>query len=116
MWRTRAVVTMLIDDIAKLDLRSVEEGDSPSEPETELLAGAIRRARLVVAVDCLAILVLFVFRDSTRPFLPINQTIETVFTAGVLAVAVHAGFRWAQLEGLRSVRRLCAELREREES
>ena len=107
---------MLIEDIAGLD-RPPSEGEDPATaPEEEILDRAMRRARLVVVVDCLAILVLFFFRDSTRPFLPVNQTIDIVFTAGILAVAAHAGFRWAQLEALRSVRRLCAELRERQEN
>ena len=111
MWRSRAVIAMLVDDIAGL---------GPIGPETEeidgLLASAVRRAKLVVAVDCLDILILFLFREQTRPFLPVNQTIETVFTLGVLAVAAHAGFRWAQVERLRAVKRLCAELLERAES
>ena len=108
MWRTRAVVAMLVEDIAGLKVLTPEEG------ETEALGKARRRARLVVAVDWLAILILFLFRDQTRPFLPANQTIETVFTLGVLAVAAHAGYRWAQLERYRLVQRLCDELRERQ--
>ena len=115
MWRTRAVVTMLVEDVARLDLPRTEESESPEAPETEVLDKAIRRSRLVVVVDCLALLILFLFRDPARSFLPVNQTVETVFTFGVLAVAVHAGFRWAQLDGLRSVRHLCAELRQRGE-
>lgn len=112
MWRTRAVIALLIEDVAGLSLHT--PGDTEDE-ETEAFAGAIRRARLVVAVDCLAILILFLFRDSSQPFLPFNQTIETVFTFGVLAVAAHAGFRWAQLERLRTVQRLCHDLRQRQE-
>lgn len=107
MWRTRAVVSMLVEDIAGLSLLTPEDG------EHEVLSKAMRRATLVVAVDCLAILILFLFRDNTRPFLPADQAIETVFTLGVLAVAAHAGFRWAQLERLRTVRRLCDDLRKR---
>jgi len=110
MWRTRAVISMLVEDIAGLSLLTPEDGES------EVLSKAMRRATLVVAVDCLAILILFLFRDNARPFLPADQTIETVFTLGVLAVAAHAGFRWAQLERLRTVRRLCEDLRQRQES
>ena len=113
MWRTRAVIALLVEDVAGLSL--LTRGDTKDE-ETEVLAGAMRRARLVVAVDCLAILILFLFRDSSQSFLPFNQTIETVFTFGVLAVAAHAGFRWAQLERLRTVQRLCHDLRQRQES
>ena len=118
MWRTRAVVSMLVEDIAGLGPLGPEdrEGeDSPAHPESEALSRAMRRATLVVAVDCLAILILFLFRDQTRPFLAANQTVETVFTFGVLAVAAHAGFRWAQLERFRTVQRLCDDLRERQE-
>lgn len=119
MWRTRAVIAMLVEDVAGLPrLPSAAEVDAESEvpPEIEPLERAMRRARLVVVVDCLALLVLFVFRDPSRPFLPFEPTIETVFTLGVLAVAAHAGFRLAQLQQLRSVQRLCTELRERQET
>lgn len=117
MWRTRAVVSMLVEDIAGLQIPANDpaEGSLPVEPsEREALDKAKKRARLVVAVDCLALLVLFVFRDSTRPFLPAGRSIETVFTLGVLAVAAHVGFRSAQLQSLRAVERLCRELRERQ--
>ena len=113
MWRTRAVIALLVEDVAGLSLPT--PGDTEDE-ETEVLAGAMRRARLVVAVDCLAILILFLFRDSARPFLPANQTMETVFTFGVLAVAAHAGFRAAQLGRLQAVQRLCDDLRDRQDS
>lgn len=118
MWRTRAVVSMLIEDVAGLSLPTPESGEEDEfseHPESETLSRAMRRATLVVAVDCLAILILFLFRDQTRPFLSANQTVETVFTFGVLAVAAHAGFRWAQLERFRTVQRLCDDLRERQE-
>jgi hypothetical protein len=119
MWRTRAVVSMLVEDVAGLGPLSPEDresADSPAHPESEALTKAIRRATLVVAVDCLAILILFLFRDHAQPFLPAEPTVETVFTFGVLAVAAHAGFRWAQLERLRSVQRLCDDLRQRQDA
>ena len=118
MWRTRAVISMLIEDIAGLTLPADRESDADEgagRPELEPLAKAIRRARLVIAVDSIAILTLFLFRDPSKPFLPGHQTIETVFTLGVLAVAAHAGFRWGQLDCYRSVQRLCDELLDREE-
>ena len=110
---------MLLEDVAGLVVPTHDPADPedlPERPETELLEKARRRSRLVVAVDCLAILILFLFRDPARPFLPVNQTVETVFTFGVLAVAAHAGFRWAQLERLRAVQRLCDDLRDRQDS
>lgn len=118
MWRTRAVVSMLVEDIAGLSLPTDRESDldeSEGRPELEPLAKSIRRARLVIAVDWIAILILFLFRDPAQPFLPGNQAVDTVFTLGVLAVAAHAGFRWGQLERYRSVQRLCDELLDREE-
>lgn len=117
MWRTRAVISMLMEDIAGLGRITVEDEDDHSEEavEEELLNRAIRRAGLVIVVDCLAILILFLFRDQAQPFLPLQQTTDTVFTVGVLAVAAHAGFRGAQLERLRAVRRVCLELRERQQ-
>lgn len=118
MWRTRAVISMLVEDIAGLSLPSDRDEESvPDEdrPELEPLAKAIRRARLVIALDWVAILVLFIFRDPTRPFLPGGQSIETVFTLGVLAVAAHSGYRWAQLHRFQAVQRLSSELRDRQE-
>lgn len=118
MWRTRAVVSMLVEDIAGLSLLTPEEREtdpSAESPEAEVLSKAMRRATLVVAVDCLALLILFLFRDTTRPFLPADRSVETLFTFGVLAVAAHAGFRWAHLERLRAIRRLCDDLRQRQD-
>lgn len=119
MWRTRAVVTMLIEDIAGLRPLSNTEADTPTDqaglPDLEPLTRGIRRARLVIAFDWIAILVLFLFRDPSAPFLPGDQTVDTVFTVGVLAIATHAGFRWAQLDRYRAVLRLCDDLLGREE-
>ena len=104
---------MLIEDVAGLTPPGQSSRDHQPESEPRVLQivdKAIRRARLVVVVDWLAILVLFVLRDSGRSFLTIDQTVETVFSLGVLAVATHAGFRWAQLHQYRSVRRVCEDL------
>lgn len=111
MWRTRAVVSLLVEDIAGLELSTGEV----DPPELAALDRAIRRARLVIGVDCLAVLILFLTRDPVRPFLPWEPAIGTIFTLGVLAVAVHAGFRWAQLDRYRAVKRVCEELRDRVE-
>jgi hypothetical protein len=116
MWRTRAIITLLVEDIAGLTMPRAALDDSKDisePPEIEPLKRAGRRSRLVVAVDGLALAVLFLLRDSSRPFLPWGPTVETVFTLGALAVAAHAGFRWAQLERYRAVFRACSELRER---
>lgn len=93
-------------DRLPLDLRDQEE----LAAQLEALQQAERRAKLVVALDWLALAVLFVFRDTAAPFLPFDGTIETVFTLGVLAVAVHSGFRLGQLEKYRAVLRVHEEI------
>lgn len=109
MWRTRAVISLLVEDIAGLEMPSADI----DRPESESLDRAIRRARLVIGLDSLALLVLFLTRDPIRPFLPWEPAVETIFTLAVLAVAVHAGFRWAQLERFRTMKRVCEDLRDR---
>lgn len=109
MWRTAAVISLLVEDIAGLEMSTAEA----DRPEVHPLARAIGRARLVIGIDCAALLILFLTRNPMRPFLPWEPAVETIFTLGVLAVAVHAGFRWAQLERYRSVQRACEDLRQR---
>lgn len=119
MWRTRAVVSLLVQDVAGLDVPEIDSDRGASaEPAAEIepLSRACRRASLVVALDWLALLVLFLLRDATRPFLPVGASVDTVFTLGALAVASHAGFRWAQLLKYRVIARSCAALRERDPS
>ncbi len=116
MWRTRAVISMLVEDVGGLQAPDVEAGETEDPAADEIVERGVRRAILVIVVDCLAILILFLLRDRSTPFLPLDQTVETVFTFGVLAVAFHAGFRWAQLEKLRTIRRLCDELQQRREA
>lgn len=79
------------------------EGEAAAQ--VEALARAERRALAVVVLDWAALAVLFLFRDTAETFLPFDGSIETVFTVGVLAVAVHSGFRLGQLEKYRAVRR-----------
>lgn len=106
MWRTRAVVDLLLEDVCGLP----QEADR--EPR-EILLLARRRARLVALLDFAALAVLFALRDRAETFLASEGT-EAVFTLGVLAVAVHAGFRLAQAASLGAVTRACAELEARE--
>lgn len=117
MWRTRAVVSMLVEDVAGLatpkSARDVSAGEIAAATEAAL-ARAQRRAKWAIVVDWIALLVLFILRDRAGPFLPWNATIDTVFTLGALAIGVHSGLRWGQLEKLRAVARLCQELRERD--
>lgn len=119
MWRTRAVVSMLVNEIAGVQEHPTTGDDSQSVFEASQAKGlerAQRRAKLMIVLDCLAIVVLFFLRGSTRDFLPFDQSVGTIFSVGVLAVAAHAGFRWAQLENLRTVERLCEDLSQREPS
>lgn len=121
MWRTRAIVSTLLEDVAALRISRTGARGEDSVPATEqvplgleLLEGARKRARLVVAFDWIALLLLFIFRDQGRAFLPTGPSVEELFTLGILAVAVHSGFRLGQLEKLGSVKRVCREILERD--
>lgn len=132
MLRKRAIRSLLVEEIAGLRLpRSDDDRDEapgeasetagdgraavardPSEAaaleaevQREALEKSERRALVAVGIDWLALVVLFLFRDPAAPFLPAGPTIETVFTLGVVAVAVHSGFRLGQLEKIRAARR-----------
>lgn len=120
MLRPRAIRSLLVEEVAALrvpgppaggDLEGVEERDRlRQEAEREALERAERRALLVVALDWVALLVLFLFRDPADIFLPMDTTVDTAFTLGVVAVAVHSGFRLAERSKLRAVRRAWEEL------
>jgi hypothetical protein len=120
MWRTRAVMTMLVEDVAALKTDESHppggngEADEPVEQRT--LRRARQRAHFVVALDWLAVTILFLLRDRASQFLTLGPSIETVFTLGILAVAVHSGFRLAQAQTFKSIGRVCDELRERRDS
>lgn len=132
MLRTRAIRSLLVEEIAGLRLPGSDDdrGEAPGETiettgdgretvardpseaaafeaelQREALEKAERRALVAVGVDWLALVVLFLFRDPAAPFLPVGPSIETVFTLGVIAVAVHSGFRLGQLEKIRAARR-----------
>jgi hypothetical protein len=77
------------------------------------LLKARRRALAVVMLDWAAILVLLLVRNWDRIFLVFGPSEEAVFTLGVLAVAVHSGFRLGQWEKYRRVTLLVEELAER---
>lgn len=106
MWRTRAVIDLMLEEVAGLPARS------EADPE-EVLRRARRRARFVALLDLVALATLFALRDRSGIFLA-GEGIETVFTLGALAVATHAGFRLAQASALTAVERLCADLRARD--
>lgn len=102
MWRTKAILDLLIGDLGGL-----REGNA------EDLARARRKATWVVAFDWLAILVLVGLHGRGESQLSLGATEQTLFTVGILAVAVHSGYRLAQVHKLRAIERLVAELEER---
>jgi hypothetical protein len=110
MWRKAAIRTMLIDDLCSLRPRG--EPSPPEEPhQPDLrLQKAQRKSALIVAVDWLALLILFALHSDPDPWLAFGPQVETVFTIGVLAVAVHSGFRLGQLEKLRATARVLDDL------
>jgi hypothetical protein len=81
--------------------------------EREALDRAHRRGVVVAALDAAAIVVLLLLRENDR-FLVLGRTEEAIFSLGVLVVAVHLGYRVAQVMTVGTVRRLHAELGERE--
>lgn len=110
MLRKRAVRSLLVEDVAGLRV-VLEETDDEGEPQpaativaAELdaqraaLQGAVRRGWRAVAFDWAAIAALLVFRDPALAHLPLDGTVETLFTVGILMVAVHSGFRLGQIE------------------
>lgn len=98
----------------------VEAGDAAQDAaeaarwrEREALDRAHRRGVVVAALDAAAIVVLLLLRENDR-FLVLGRTGEAIFSLGVLVVAVHFGYRLAQVMTIGTVRRLHAELTERE--
>lgn len=113
MLRPRAIRSLLLD-VAALRRPHAEsaEGVESLDDERAALRQAARRALLVVVVDALAIAILFAMRDRTRAFLVFDRSPETVFTLGVLLVAIHLGFRLAQYMQLQRVARALDDLPE----
>ena len=103
---------------AEEEAQGAEEVEAVAEAarvrEREALDGARRRALLVAVLDGLAIAALLLLRQGDR-FLVLSRNEETLFTLGVLVVAVHLGFRLAHAATVSTVRRLHDELTEREE-
>lgn len=109
MLRLRAVRTILVDDIGHVRL---DELDEP----IAVVRKARRRLAMMAALDWIAILVLFAFRQIEGPFLLLGAHEQGVFTLGVLAVATHAGYSLGQWEKLGSVIRVLEELPAGEEA
>ena len=100
MWRTRAVLSLLYEEIGGLP----HDSEETPERRAEDVRRARRRALMVVALDWLAILVLVLFGDRV-PILSVGRDEQTVFTLAILVIAAHSGFRLGQLEKLRAVTR-----------
>lgn len=120
MWRTNAVISMLVEDVA--ELRVLPPSDAPSDhkvatterPEIEALTKARRKAVLISLIDWIALAILLAFHSGPRPFLPFGPSTDTVFTLGALAVAMHSGFRLGQARTYKAISRLSDELLERQ--
>ncbi|MFP3941697.1 MAG: hypothetical protein ACLF0P_15470 [Thermoanaerobaculia bacterium] len=120
MLRPRAIRSLLVEEVASLrvagppaggDLEGAEERDRlRQDAEREALERAEHRALRVVGLDWAALVVLFLLRDPAAVFLPMDATVDTVFTLGVVVVAVHSGFRLAERGKYRAVRRAWEEL------
>jgi hypothetical protein len=127
--RKRAIRSLLVEEVAGLRLphpgKSGKPGESgdPDDPASEVdpaelelrdqreaLEKAEKKALFAVGLDWIALVVLFVLRDTSGTFLPAGPTIDTVFTLGVVAVAVHSGYRLGQREKYRAVRRAWEEM------
>lgn len=101
MWRTRAVLSLLYEDVAGLP----REEEATAERRAETMSRARRRALIAVAIDWAAIVVLVLVGDGTAPMLTLGPAERAVFTVAILVVAVHSGFRLGQIEKLRAVAR-----------
>jgi hypothetical protein len=113
MWRKAAIRTMLLDELCSLRPRGgPSTPEDPPQPDRRLQK-ARRRATVIVALDWMALVILLFFRSGEEPWLSFGPQEETVFTIGVLAVAIHSGFRLGQLEKLRATARVLEDLDER---
>ena len=99
MIRLRAVRSLLLEEIAEL------EPPGAAGEERATIAKARARAGIVTAIDLIAILILFIFRPQATSFLDLGASEQGLFTLGVLAIAVHAGYRLGQMQKLGAVLR-----------
>ena len=111
MWHTRAVISILFEEVARL--RRPDAALPDPREIFAVLAKARRRCLLAVLVDWSAIVLLVLANRDAAAILTLTPTAETVLTLGVLAVAVHSGFRLGQLEKYRAVERAAQDLLER---
>lgn len=102
MWRTQAIVERLRGDLGGL-----------AEVDAAAVKKARRRGLLVVFFDWFALVVLLLWRDPRGPQAGLSAGETLLFTLGLLAVAVHSGYRLAQVHQLSRIERLVEDLEER---
>lgn len=114
LFRTRAVERILLEDLAGLRNDGTpggEASDAPDEDDSrDRLAAARRKAVLVIALDWAALLILLFARARSAEIFSFGPTEESIFAVGILAIAVHSGFRLGQLEKYDAIRRVLEEL------
>lgn len=110
MFRPRAVRQLLTEDVAGLASR-----DDTDEEAGQALERARRRAITVAVVDWIAIIILVVLRSRNAEVFTLGPTEDSIFSIGILAVAIHSGFRLGQYEKLSAVSRVVTELDARSE-
>ncbi len=103
----RYVRQLLLDLVGVRPEFPPEETDSDSEvaqQQRRALERSANRALWVVALDAAALVVLLGWRlRSGQAVLPFGRSEESIFTLGVIGVAIHLGFRLAQRFWLRGV-------------
>ena len=106
MIRLSAVQSLLAEEIAELPPAREDDTTDPDESHQRAAIAKTRsRAALVAAFDLVAILALFAFRQQHGAFLVLGGSEQGLFTLGVIAVAVHAGYRLGQRQKLGAVLR-----------
>lgn len=111
MFRIRAVRQLLLEEIAGTPRGT--HGTRAPDKSKALLERARRRAIMVVALDWIAVLILVFVRSRSGEVFSIGPTEDSIFSVGLLAIAVHSGFRLGQLEKIQAVNRALDELDER---
>lgn len=110
MLRIGAVRQLLVEDVCGIRR---EPGAHEESAADDSLARAQRRATAVIVLDWIAILVLAFARAQAGESLTFGPHESGIFSIGLLAIAIHSGFRMGQLEKYRAASRVLDELTER---
>lgn len=92
------------------DIAGMPRAPEGLERGRELLERARKRSVAVVALDWVAIVILVFVRARGGGIMTLGPTEDSIFALGLLAIAIHSGFRLGQLEKLRAVDRALREL------